>query len=55
MQGEIAVLQVDLADLASVHAMTKAFLAKERGPDLLVPPPPHPAPAPSYFSPACVH
>lgn len=35
-QGEIAVLQVDLADLASVHAMTRAFLAKERGPDLVV-------------------
>ena len=42
MQGEIAVLQVDLADLASVHAMTRAFLAKERGPDLLVTPPPTP-------------
>ena len=40
-QGEIAVLQVDLADLASVHAMTRTFLAKERGPDLLVRPPPH--------------
>ena len=34
---------MDLADLASVHAMTRAFLAKERGPDLLVSPPYPPA------------
>ncbi|KAK9837292.1 hypothetical protein WJX81_004012 [Elliptochloris bilobata] len=36
VKGEIAVLQVDLADLASVRAMAKAFLARERGPDLLI-------------------
>jgi NAD(P)-dependent dehydrogenase (short-subunit alcohol dehydrogenase family) len=36
MQGAIAVMQVDLADLASVRALAKAFQASERGPDLLV-------------------
>ena len=30
--------EVDLADLASVDALAKAFLASERGPDLLVSP-----------------
>ena len=55
MQGEIAMLQVDLADLASVHAMTRAFLAKERGPDLLVNPTTHPAFAPCHLAPAHAH
>lgn len=30
--------EVDLADLASIDALAKAFLASERGPDLLVSP-----------------
>jgi len=36
VQGAITVMQVDLADLASVRALAQAFQATERGPDLLV-------------------
>jgi len=36
VQGAITVMQVDLADLASVRALAQAFQASERGPDLLV-------------------
>ena len=36
MQGNIRVMQLDLADLASVKKFTKAYLADERGPDLLI-------------------
>lgn len=36
LQGQIKVMQVDLADLASVKRFTKAYLAEERGPDLLI-------------------
>ncbi len=36
VQGEIVVRQLDLADLQSVRNFTQAFLAEEKGPDLLI-------------------
>ena len=36
LQGQIKVMQLDLADLASVKKFSKAYLAEERGPDLLI-------------------
>ena len=36
MQGQIKVMQLDLADLASVKKFSKAYRAEERGPDLLI-------------------
>ena len=36
LQGEIAVKQLDLADLQSIRTFTKDYLAHEKGPDLLV-------------------
>lgn len=36
MQGDIKVMQLDLADLASIRKFSKAYKAEERGPDLLI-------------------
>lgn len=36
VQGEIAVEQLDLADLQSIHTFTENCLAHEKGPDLLI-------------------
>ena len=36
MQGQIKVMQLDLADLASIKKFSKAYKAEERGPDLLI-------------------
>ena len=36
MQGQIKVMQLDLADLASVNKFSKAYKAEECGPDLLI-------------------
>ena len=36
LQGQIKVMQLDLADLASVKKFSSAYLAEERGPDLLI-------------------
>ena len=36
LQGQIKVMQLDLADLASVKKFSKAYLTEERGPDLLI-------------------
>lgn len=36
LQGDIIVKQLDLADLQSIHRFSKAYLAEEKGPDLLI-------------------
>ena len=36
MQGQIKVMQLDVADLASMKKFSKAYKAEERGPDLLI-------------------
>ena len=36
LQGQIKVMQLDLADLASVKRFSKAYLVEECGPDLLI-------------------
>jgi len=36
MQGQIRVMQLDLADLASIKKFAKTYMAEEHGPDLLM-------------------
>ncbi len=36
MQGEIVVKQLDLANSQNIHTFTETYLAKEKGPDLLI-------------------